>query len=109
MRRLAVDIIEKTTVSYCVRLGKTSTEISIECNAADLRALKSCIETTLDDPGLTTCELSDETAVALSPTREEDPTYQLVVTSETSTLSTAVHRQKLTKFVRQDIESALNQ
>lgn len=109
MRRLAVDVIEKTTVSYCVRLGKTSTEISIECNAADLRALKSCIETTLDDPGLTTCELSDETAVALSPTREEDPNYQLVVTSETSTLSTAVHRQKLTKFVRHDIESALNQ
>ena len=107
MRRLAVDIIEKTTFSYCVRLGKTSTEISIECNATDLRALKSCIETTLDDPGLTTCELSDETAVALFPTREEDPTYQFVVISETSTLSTAVHRQKLTEFVRHDIESAL--
>lgn len=108
MRRLAVDIIEKATVSYCVRLGKTSTEISIECNAADLRILKSCIETTLDDSGLTTCELSDDTTVALYPTREEDSTYQLVVTSETTVLSTAVHRQKLTKFVRHDIESALS-
>lgn len=107
MRRLAVDIIDKATVSYCVRLGKTSTDITIECDAAGLRALKSCIDTTLDDSGLTTCQPSDDTAVALYPTREEEPTYHIIVYSETSALSTVVQRRKLTEFMRHDIESAL--
>lgn len=93
MKRLAVDIIDTPTVSYCVRVGKESTEIAVDCDAADLRALKSCIETTLDEPGLTTCVRSGGTAVAIHPTREGPPSYQVVVTTENSMRSLSLHQR----------------
>lgn len=107
MRRLAVDIIDTSTVSYCVRIGKTSTEITIDCDAADLRALKSCIDTTLGESNLSTCSLGDETAVAVYPTREDDLSYQLVVTVESTVRSLTIHRRQLAIFASHDIESAL--
>lgn len=107
MRRLAVDIIDTSTVSYSVRIGKTSTDITIRCDAADLQALKSCIDTSLDEANLTICSLDDETAVAVYPTREGDPSYQLVVAAESTVRSLTVHRRQLAKFAGHDIESAL--
>ena len=107
MRRLAVDIIDTSTVSYCVRIGKTSTEITIECDAADLQALKSCIDTTLGESSLSTCSLGDETAVAVYPTREENSACQLVVTTESTMRSLSIHRRQLAIFASHDIESAL--
>ena len=107
MRRLAVDIIDTSTVSYCVRIGKTSTEITIDCTAADLRALKSCIDTALDESRLSTCSLGDETAVAAYPTHEGDPSYQFVVVLENTVRSLTIHRRQLATFASHDIESAL--
>lgn len=107
MRRLAVDIVETSTVSYCIRIGKTRTDLTLQCTAADLQVLKSCIETTLDESRLTTCELSNDAAVAVSPTQQEHPVYRLVVAVETTEVTLLVHRQRLTEFVVHDIESAL--
>lgn len=107
MRRLAVDIIDTSTVSYSVRIGEASTDLTVECGAADLRALKSCIETALDEPSLATCSLGDEAAVAVHPTREEDSSYRLVVIANSTVRSLSVHRRQLTAFARHDIESAL--
>lgn len=107
MRRLAVDIIDASAVFYCVRIGKTSTDITIDCDATDLRALKSCIDTTLDDSTLSTCSLSDETAVAVYPTCESDSSYQLVVDTESTVQSLSIHRRQLATFANHDIESAL--
>lgn len=107
MRRLAVDIIENPPVSYCVRIGKAATDLTLDCSAADLRVLKSCIETTLDESKLTTCELANNEAVAVSPTQQEYPVYRLVVAVETTEDTLLVHRQRLTEFVVHDIEAAL--
>ena len=107
MRRLVVDIIENSTVTYCVRIGKTATDLTLDCSAADLRVLKSCIETTLDESKFTTCELVNDAAVAVSPTQQEHPVYRLVVAVETTEVTLLVHRQRLTEFVVHDIESAL--
>lgn len=107
MRRLAVDILDTSTVSYCVRIGKTSTDLTIDCDAADLRTLKSCIDTTLSESHLSTCSLGDETAVAVYPTCEGDSSYQLIVASESTVQSLSVHRRQLATFASHDIKSAL--
>lgn len=107
MRRLAVNIVETSTVSYCIRIGKTTTDLTLECTAADLQVLKSCIETTLDESRLTTCELSNDAAVVVSPTQQEYSVYRLGMAVEITEVTLLVHRQRLTEFVVHDIESAL--